>query len=65
MFSGQLFVVMEYCENGNLKDFLSRNSGGFLDEIEMVVEPMSSDGYLSPTRNAPHRAQLYKVSCKF
>lgn len=59
--SGQLYVIMEYCENGNLKDFLSKNSAGFLDEVETVAEPLSPDGYLAPTRNAPREVQLYKV----
>lgn len=53
---------MEYCEKGNLKDFLSSRSGGFLDEIELAREPMSADGYLTPTRNAAQQAQVYKVS---
>ncbi|VDK46870.1 unnamed protein product, partial [Gongylonema pulchrum] len=52
MSSGQLYVIMEYCENGNLKDFLSRHRTGFLDEVEMAAEPLSPDGYLAPTRDA-------------
>ena len=47
-FSGHLYVVVEYCENNNLKGFLSKNSAGFLDEIETFVESMNSDGYLTP-----------------
>ncbi|VDK41767.1 unnamed protein product [Anisakis simplex] len=64
MSTGQLYVVMEYCENNNLKEFLSKNSGGFLDEVETVTEVMTPDGYLSPTHNASTFAnsnEYYKV----
>lgn len=53
---------MEYCENNNLKEFLSKNSGGFLDEIENVDELTTPDGYLAPTHTAAQANQLYKVS---
>ncbi|KAM3725697.1 Tyrosine-protein kinase [Dirofilaria immitis] len=59
MSSGQLHVIMEYCENGNLKDYLSKNNAGFLNEVEVSREPLSSDGYLTPTRNAQHESQIY------
>ncbi|VDN03299.1 unnamed protein product [Thelazia callipaeda] len=58
---GELYVIMEYCENDNLKDYLSKNSAGFLNEIELSKELMSSDGYLAPTRNAQHESQVYKA----
>ncbi len=61
-YSGQLYMIMEYCENDNLKDYLSKNSAGFLNEVEISREPLSSDGYLTPTRNAQHKAQIYLVS---
>ncbi|VDM25103.1 unnamed protein product [Toxocara canis] len=62
MSTGQLYVVMEYCENNNLKDFLSKNSGGFLDEIEVLEELMTPDGYLAPNHNATsHANQVYKA----
>lgn len=53
---------MEYCENNNLKDYLSRNSAGFLNEVEVSRESLNSDGYLTPTRNAQHETQIYLVS---
>uniref|UniRef100_F1KRI3 receptor protein-tyrosine kinase n=1 Tax=Ascaris suum TaxID=6253 RepID=F1KRI3_ASCSU len=61
MSTGQLYVVMEYCENNNLKEFLSKNSGGFLDEIENVDELTTPDGYLAPTHTAAQANQLYKA----
>uniref|UniRef100_A0A915PIB6 receptor protein-tyrosine kinase n=1 Tax=Setaria digitata TaxID=48799 RepID=A0A915PIB6_9BILA len=62
--SGQLYVIMEYCENGSLKDYLSKNSAGFLNEVEVRREPLSNDGYLTPTRNAQHEAQIYMAELK-
>ncbi|KAL3982584.1 Protein tyrosine kinase family protein [Acanthocheilonema viteae] len=64
MSSGQLYVIMEYCENDNLKDYLSKNSAGFLNEVEISREPLSSDGYLTPTRNAQHETQIYLAELK-
>ncbi|VDN92528.1 unnamed protein product [Brugia pahangi] len=64
MSSGQLYMIMEYCENDNLKDYLSKNSAGFLNEVEISREPLSSDGYLTPTRNAQHKAQIYLAELK-
>ncbi|VDP11829.1 unnamed protein product [Onchocerca flexuosa] len=64
MSSGQLYVIMEYCENDNLKDYLSKNSAGFLNEVEISREPLSSDGYLTPTRNAQHESQIYLAELK-
>nr|CDP90743.1 Bm5314, isoform n [Brugia malayi] len=64
MSSGQLYMIMEYCENDNLKDYLSKNSAGFLNEVEISREPLSSDGYLSPTRNAQHKPQIYLAELK-
>ncbi|CAG9531660.1 unnamed protein product [Cercopithifilaria johnstoni] len=64
MSSGQLYVIMEYCENDNLKDYLSKNSAGFLNEVEVSKELLSSDGYLAPTRNAQHEAQIYLAELK-
>lgn len=61
-YSGQLYVIMEYCENDNLKDYLSKNSAGFLNEVEVSKELLGNDGYLTPTRNAQHEAQIYLVS---
>uniref|UniRef100_A0A0R3RUZ7 receptor protein-tyrosine kinase n=1 Tax=Elaeophora elaphi TaxID=1147741 RepID=A0A0R3RUZ7_9BILA len=62
MSSGQLYVIMEYCENDNLKDYLSKNS--FLNEIGARREPLSSDGYLTPTRNAQNETQTYLAELK-
>ncbi|VDK80072.1 unnamed protein product [Litomosoides sigmodontis] len=64
MSSGQLYVIMEYCENDNLKDYLSKNSAGFLNEVEVSREPLNSDGYLTPTRNAQHETQIYLAELK-
>lgn len=61
MSQGHLYVVVECCDNGNLKEFLSRNSGGFLDEVEIVAEQSDADGYLSPTGAVPPPTQKYKA----
>lgn len=55
-------MVMEYCENDNLKNYLSKNSAGFLNEVEVSREPLSNDGYLTPTRSAENEAQIYLVA---
>lgn len=52
---------MEFCENNNLKEFLTRNSGGFLGEIELIEEPMNADGYLTPIGMVQQPLQIYRV----
>lgn len=52
LFSGHLFVVMEYCANDSLKNFLSKHSAGFLNEIEEITDSVNVGGFSSPSGDA-------------
>uniref|UniRef100_A0A1I7XC04 receptor protein-tyrosine kinase n=1 Tax=Heterorhabditis bacteriophora TaxID=37862 RepID=A0A1I7XC04_HETBA len=45
-FRGELYVVVEMCDNGNLKDYLLKHKTRFINEINVVSPP--DDGYLRP-----------------
>lgn len=46
--SGELYVVVELCDNGNLKEYLLKHNNKFIDELKKSDEP--EDGYLRPDR---------------
>ncbi|VDO80381.1 unnamed protein product [Heligmosomoides polygyrus] len=45
---GELYVVVELCDNGNLKEYLLKHNNKFIDELKKSDEP--EDGYLRPDR---------------
>ena len=45
-FSGELYVVVELCERGNLKDFLSKRRSNFINELR--PHEVNDDSYLVP-----------------
>lgn len=62
--SGELYVVVEMCELGNLKEFLQANQNNFINELKLLPPETANgetkDGYLRPTSNK-QRSQ-YAVS---
>uniref|UniRef100_A0A158P827 receptor protein-tyrosine kinase n=1 Tax=Angiostrongylus cantonensis TaxID=6313 RepID=A0A158P827_ANGCA len=46
MKKGELYVVVELCDNGNLKDFLLKYKNKFINELKTTQIP--DDGYLRP-----------------
>ena len=62
--SGELYVVVEMCELGNLKEFLHANQNNFINELKLLPPETANgetkDGYLRPTSNK-QRSQ-YAVS---
>ncbi|GMR51756.1 hypothetical protein PMAYCL1PPCAC_21951, partial [Pristionchus mayeri] len=54
MKDGQLFVVFELCEHGDLKNFLQQYKADlkalFLNDTIIESKPISSDGYLEPDK---------------
>ncbi|EYC24072.1 hypothetical protein Y032_0014g2299 [Ancylostoma ceylanicum] len=46
MKGGELYVVVELCDNGNLKDYLLKYKNKFINELKETAPP--DDGYLRP-----------------
>ncbi|KAJ1366474.1 IG [Parelaphostrongylus tenuis] len=46
MKKGELYVVVELCDNGNLKDYLLKYKNKFINELRTAQPP--DDGYLRP-----------------
>ncbi|ETN87149.1 immunoglobulin domain protein [Necator americanus] len=46
MKGGELYVVVELCDNGNLKDYLLKYKNKFINELKQTTPP--DDGYLRP-----------------
>ncbi|CAJ0609905.1 unnamed protein product [Cylicocyclus nassatus] len=46
MKGGELYVVVELCDNGNLKDYLLKYKNKFINELKQTAVP--DDGYLRP-----------------
>ncbi|PAV61296.1 hypothetical protein WR25_13797 [Diploscapter pachys] len=55
MKGGELYVVVEMCELGNLKEFLQANQNNFINELKLLPPETANgetkDGYLRPTGN--------------
>ncbi|VDL69628.1 unnamed protein product [Nippostrongylus brasiliensis] len=46
MKGGELYVVVELCDNGNLKEYLLKYKNKFINELKTTAQP--DDGYLRP-----------------